>query len=325
MGKRIHYFDPDTKETIWCERGKQPENWVQIPHFKKVEELEKTISKEELFTYYIIENHDFHNTAQHFNIDPEGILHSLLKWYNIKKSQKLSSSYRKTTGRSHENYVEAGKKSGETQKKHWEEKSDEDKRSWSKKQKEAHNTEHFKQTISDINKEYHKNMSDEDKKEYSKKRSVASKKMWEDPDHIIKVRTTYKKNRKDRLCRTKAEQALYDNFITIYPDLINDELIDERYPFYCDFYIPSLDVFIELNAHPSHGNKPYSGNIEECYNLRDKWLETFTKRDPEKLQTAKANNLNYIMIYPSSSLKDNYKINNNKFKDIIKLAYNSQK
>ena len=57
----------------------------------------------------------------------------------------------------------------------------------------------------------------------------------------------------------------------------------------------------------------------------DKWLETFTKRDPEKLQTAKANNLNYIMIYPSSSLKDNYKINNNKFKDIIKLAYNSQK
>ena len=51
---------------------------------------------------------------------------------------------------------------------------------------------------------------------------------------------------------------MFDTIIQYYPDVIYDVIVDGRYPYYCDFYIPSEDLFIELNAHPSHGSKPIS-------------------------------------------------------------------
>ena len=68
-----------------------------------------------------------------------------------------------------------------------------------------------------------------------------------------------KKNRlarKNQLCRTKAEQKLYETLIKIYSDLQYDVKVNDKYPYYCDFYIPSLALFIELQAHPSHGRLP---------------------------------------------------------------------
>lgn len=84
----------------------------------------------------------------------------------------------------------------------------------------------------------------------------------------------------------------------------------ERYPFYCDFYIKSEDLFIELNAHWTHGGKPYDPDDKECQEQLAKWKEkaktskfyenaikTWTERDVKKLQKAKENNLNYKVIY----------------------------
>lgn len=65
-----------------------------------------------------------------------------------------------------------------------------------------------------------------------------------------------KKNRKERVCRTAIEQKVYNKLIEIYPDLLYDVKVDDRYPYFVDFYIPSKDLFIELNAHPSHGTRP---------------------------------------------------------------------
>ena len=42
-----------------------------------------------------------------------------------------------------------------------------------------------------------------------------------------------------------------------YPDVIN-QYKDERYPFACDFYIPSLDLYIECNYHWTHGGHPFN-------------------------------------------------------------------
>ena len=84
----------------------------------------------------------------------------------------------------------------------------------------------------------------------------------------------------------------------------------ERYPFYCDFYIKEDDLFIELNAHWTHGGKPYDPNDEECQNQLIEWqekaktsqfyknaIETWTVRDVKKLQCAQKNKLNYKVIY----------------------------
>lgn len=84
----------------------------------------------------------------------------------------------------------------------------------------------------------------------------------------------------------------------------------ERYPFYCDFYIVEDDLFIEVNAHWSHGGHPFNPNdpldIETLNHWKEKAktskfyanaIETWTIRDVKKQECAKKNKLNYITLY----------------------------
>ena len=91
-------------------------------------------------------------------------------------------------------------------------------------------------------------------------------------------------------------------------DVIREYNKDPRYPFSCDFYIPSEDLFIELNLHPSHGEHPFDPNNEEDVKLLeslkekdDNWsrmiVDVWANRDVKKIKTATNNNLNYITIY----------------------------
>jgi len=329
LGKRTNYINPDTKEVIWCIRGNQPENWVEIKHFKKVDELKNTISKEELFIYYIIENNNFITTAKYFNINPANVLHDLLKYYGIHKDS-VSSSKNNKYKRSKEESILVGQKSSLTQKEKWKNKSIEEKEEYKEKQKIAHSTDTFRKKISDINREYRKELKDTDPEldfELNRRRSISCKKTWSNKDLIDKRNETAKKNRlerKNQICRTKAEQSVYNVLINLFPDLIYDKIIDERYPYHIDFYIPSEDLFIELNAHPSHGKHPFTGDLNECYNITGNWLDTYIRRDVEKRNCAISNNLNYLVIYPQSSLRENISFNPEKYKDLIKIIYNSQ-
>lgn len=85
---------------------------------------------------------------------------------------------------------------------------------------------------------------------------------------------------------------------------------NERYPFYCDFYIVEDDLFIELNAHWTHGGRPYDPNSSECQEQLKIWkekaqtskffqnaIQTWTIRDVNKQRIAQENNLNYKVIY----------------------------
>ena len=84
----------------------------------------------------------------------------------------------------------------------------------------------------------------------------------------------------------------------------------QLYPFYCDFYIKSKSLFIELNLHWTHGGKPYDPNDKECQEKLAIWqeksktsqfyrnaIQRWTVRDLEKQKIAKENNLNYVMYY----------------------------
>ena len=85
---------------------------------------------------------------------------------------------------------------------------------------------------------------------------------------------------------------------------------EKRYPFNCDFYVKSKDLFIELNMFFSHGTHAFNENNSEDIKLLNIWkeksknspmykdaIEVWTIRDPLKLKTAKENNLNYITLY----------------------------
>lgn len=102
---------------------------------------------------------------------------------------------------------------------------------------------------------------------------------------------------------------------------------DTGYMFECDFYIPSKDLFIELNAHPSHGKHPFVGSeldtllLEKLKRNATPWnnkvIETWTQRDVVKMMVAKQNKLNYIVIYPKTSIFDNVSFNDAKHKELI--------
>ncbi len=93
-----------------------------------------------------------------------------------------------------------------------------------------------------------------------------------------------------------------ENIITQYKE--------ERYPYDCDFYIISEDLFIELNLTWTHGGHPFNPNNEEDIYLLERWKEkaknsdyyknaiyTWTELDVKKQNIARKNNLNYRVIY----------------------------
>ena len=95
-----------------------------------------------------------------------------------------------------------------------------------------------------------------------------------------------------------------DNVLTQYTSGV--------YPFHCDFYIKSIDLYIELNAHWSHGGHWYDAKNQKDIEQLNEWkqraklkgshyyyaaIDTWTKRDVLKLQTAIDNNLNYLVFW----------------------------
>lgn len=103
----------------------------------------------------------------------------------------------------------------------------------------------------------------------------------------------------------------YENVLTEYRAV--------RYPFSCDFYIKSEDLFIELNGHFTHGPHRFDENnpndillLDDLRNkaaearsrndhkrsLYDVEIKVWTVSDPNKIKTAINNNIKLIVIYP---------------------------
>lgn len=129
--------------------------------------------------------------------------------------------------------------------------------------------------------------------------------MWQD-----KVFSTFRKN--GTFNSSKAEDSFYQSLLPYFDsdDIVRQYRDEKRYPFNCDFYIKSLDLFIELNLHWTHGGKPFDPNDEECQNKLALWQEkaktsnfyknaikVWTVSDNQKLLTATKGGLNYIAVY----------------------------
>ena len=110
---------------------------------------------------------------------------------------------------------------------------------------------------------------------------------------------------------SQPEEDLYKKLCEKYgQDDVKRNYKDKRYPWMCDFYIPSKDLFIELNRHWSHGGHFYDPNNKEDQKKLLKWQEkavnsqyfkyailNWTIKDPLKYSTALKNNLNYEVIW----------------------------
>ena len=118
-----------------------------------------------------------------------------------------------------------------------------------------------------------------------------------------------KSNNTKRLNHTFNSSQIETEFAT-YLTSQNIEYIrqyrSKEYPFNCDFYIPKYDLYIEIQASWTHGGHPF--NIEMDKNILERWkskntdfyktaIEIWTKRDVNKRNIAKQNQLNYLEIF----------------------------
>lgn len=99
------------------------------------------------------------------------------------------------------------------------------------------------------------------------------------------------------------------NVITNYTDERYSRK-EDGYKFKCDFYIPTEDLFIELNLHPTHGDHPFDETNELDILYLNQLLEesktsdwalctvsVWAGLDVEKRKAAKESNLKYEVIY----------------------------
>ena len=98
-------------------------------------------------------------------------------------------------------------------------------------------------------------------------------------------------------------------------NIVKRQYKSDVYPYCCDFYIPSLDIYIECNYHWTHGGHPYNENdindinkVKEFKFKNNKFynnvITTWTIRDVNKRNIAKQNNLNYLEFWNINELKE---------------------
>ena len=124
----------------------------------------------------------------------------------------------------------------------------------------------------------------------------------------------FETRRKNKTFNTSSQEKEIFNALLAKFDNIKTQYKSELYPFHCDFYIPSIDTYIEYQGHWSHGGEPYIGTEEqkekvklwESHNSKyyKKAIEVWTKRDVLKREISKTNNLKYLEFYDIISLKD---------------------
>lgn len=127
-------------------------------------------------------------------------------------------------------------------------------------------------------------------------------------------------NKKNGTYNTSSSEMLIKSLLESLYTQVYYQYTSELYPFACDFYIPSEDVYIEYQGSWTHGYRPFDKSNEECLEQLELWkerartskyyqnaIEVWTKRDPIKRETAKKNNLNWIEFFTVDEFKNWFK------------------
>ncbi len=281
------------------------------------------IPYEEVYQQYIVLNKSLKECYKYFNISPIGFQRTL-KYYGIKKSTKqiyenYSNTVRKQYGVDNVFQIDEVKRVIDTNKR----KTilskygvdnvfqiDEVKNKAKTTKLLKYNDEYYcnKDKISETLTNYFKSINFKVKKPYI----------------IKKIYETKRKNMSSNL--SKEEEHIYHLLVQKFPDT-QCQYKDERYPFACDFYIPSKDLFIEYQGYPSHGGEPFIGSPKQLekvklweskanqndieYNNKRKsdyhnYIKTWTLKDVEKRKIALMNSLNWLEFFNTKEFMDWY-------------------
>lgn len=126
---------------------------------------------------------------------------------------------------------------------------------------------------------------------------------------IIKQKVYNTKLKNNTFNTSKPEEYIYLRLKQKFPDVVH-YYKSHKYPYNCDFYIPTKDLFIELNFHWTHGFEPFDKNNKQHLEKLNDWknksknskfykqaIYVWTELDVKKLEIFKNNNLNYKIFY----------------------------
>ena len=127
---------------------------------------------------------------------------------------------------------------------------------------------------------------------------------------------------------SKAEKHLLALLEKVFgsEDVIYQKFDIDLYPFNCDFYIRSLDLWIELNGWWHHGPYPFYEsdiNLQLLNEAKHKYPNQFasfykvwTQSDVKKFEYARKHRLNYLVVYNDGSIYNRDKIIMHKLRSI---------
>ena len=155
--------------------------------------------------------------------------------------------------------------------------------------------------------------------------------MWiaNNPDIKEKIYLSKKENNSWAGSTSKQEQKLFSILTEELGYNIETHYKSELYPFNCDVYIPSLDLFIEYQGWQGHGNHPYTDSVADRA-IVNRWrvneeivlrtnassqytsmIKTWTVLDPMKRKVAKENKIKLLEIFKFKDAADVQKQINN--------------
>lgn len=155
------------------------------------------------------------------------------------------------------------------------------------------------------------------KKQSESRKKTLKQKYGVENSYLIEdvVRRTYDAT------KSKSEQYFEGKLKEFDIDFIA-QFKDEKYPYYCDFFLPKYDCYIELNIYWLHRKHWFNSKntndlktIEEIKNKVEsssgetskfykRCIEVWTEVDLEKREVARKNNLNYKVFWTQEEIEE---------------------
>ena len=155
--------------------------------------------------------------------------------------------------------------------------------------------------------------SDESKERYKNKEYVDQIKMKMKTTNLKKYGVEYYNHKTNMIV---SKDTIYELLSNRFPDIIR-QYRSSLYPYNCDFYIPSLDIYIEYQGNWTHGDSPFnSSNIEHQNKLKE-WenkseyssyyknaIYVWTDLDVRKRKIARQNNIKLLEFWTIEEVED---------------------
>ena len=170
--------------------------------------------------------------------------------------------------------------------------------------------------ISQSQKQYYKSLTDEEYNKLCEYRHYVAVNRSKDGIKLAYIKSLETKIKNGTINKSPVEDRFYTKLLTIFSeDDIVRQYYEERYPYACDFYIKSLDLFIEINNHWTHGGHPFNIEIDletlntlmhkaEINKNYNNAIYVWTKLDVEKYNIAVSNKLNYMRLYNNDDMNN---------------------